>query len=220
MCVPQVLLYLQALADRFHLQELVRFSTEVVRAEPVDSTAAHQPNSAAASTQQQPHQQQQQAEPQNLPLPWQRWQVTWRELGAAGTQPNSSSSSAAASTTAAGSVACAAGDPASVSTEHTELFDALLVCNGHYTEPNVPDIPGAAGFPGVLMHSHNYRRADRFRGQHVTVIGPSYSGAPPWTTQTRRVTHGWARVKQIQYMSSFRTRSHIGRCCCKAEAHH
>lgn len=175
-CSEEVLLYLQAFADRFHLQELVRFSTEVVRAVPVSSTAAHQPSGTAATTQQQPHQQQQQADPPNLPLPWQRWQVTWRELGAAGTQPNSSGSSAAASTAAAGGAAYAPDGPAVVSTEHTELFDALLICNGHYTEPNVPDILGAAGFPGVLMHSHNYRRADRFRGQHVAVIGPSYSG--------------------------------------------
>lgn len=170
-----MLLYLQAFADRFHLQELVHLSTEVVRAVPVQaSTAAHQQaGSVAASTQQQPHQQQPAAP--NPPVPWQRWQVTWRGLGACGIHTNSST--AAVRAAAAGGAACVADGPAPASAEHTELFDALLVCNGHYTEPNVPDIPGASEFPGLLMHSHNYRRADRFKGQHVAVIGPSYSGA-------------------------------------------
>ncbi|WIA31500.1 hypothetical protein OEZ86_002393 [Tetradesmus obliquus] len=37
-------------------------------------------------------------------------------------------------------------------------------------------LPGAEGWPGLLMHSHNYRSAERFKGQHVAVLGASFSG--------------------------------------------
>jgi hypothetical protein len=57
-----------------------------------------------------------------------------------------------------------------------ERFDAVAVCNGHYAEPRVPDLPGMSGFPGALLHSHNYRDPERFRGMTVAVLGASVSG--------------------------------------------
>jgi hypothetical protein len=56
------------------------------------------------------------------------------------------------------------------------VFDAVVVCNGHYSEPNLPQVEGAATFPGLQMHSHNYRQPDGFRGQTVLVVGASNSG--------------------------------------------
>jgi hypothetical protein len=38
-------------------------------------------------------------------------------------------------------------------------FDALCVCNGHYSATNLPEVAGADCFPGLQMHSHNYRSA-------------------------------------------------------------
>ena len=38
-----------------------------------------------------------------------------------------------------------------------EVFDAVAVCNGHYSEPDMPAIEGASSFPGHTLHSHNYR---------------------------------------------------------------
>eukprot|EP00200_Dunaliella_tertiolecta_P007682 CAMPEP_0202382138 /NCGR_PEP_ID=MMETSP1127-20130417/41302_1 /ASSEMBLY_ACC=CAM_ASM_000462 /TAXON_ID=3047 /ORGANISM="Dunaliella tertiolecta, Strain CCMP1320" /LENGTH=615 /DNA_ID=CAMNT_0048981271 /DNA_START=66 /DNA_END=1913 /DNA_ORIENTATION=+ len=55
-------------------------------------------------------------------------------------------------------------------------FDALVVCNGHYTEPNLPDVPGMDATPVFQMHSHNYRSPDQFKGQVVLVVGNSNSG--------------------------------------------
>jgi len=59
-----------------------------------------------------------------------------------------------------------------------EHFDALVVANGHYTQPNVPEppLPGADTFPGTQMHSHNYRRPGPFAGQVVVVVGAQSSG--------------------------------------------
>ncbi|KAL6645367.1 hypothetical protein ACP70R_016975 [Stipagrostis hirtigluma subsp. patula] len=83
--------------------------------------------------------------------------------------------------------------------EEEEAFDAVVVCNGHYTEPRVADIPGttrccmrglemildadrggAAGvdaWPGKQMHSHSYRVPDPFLDQVVVIIGAQNSGA-------------------------------------------
>ena len=57
-----------------------------------------------------------------------------------------------------------------------EMFDAVAVCNGHFSEPHIPDLPGLADFPGVALHSHNYRRPDSFAGSRVVVLGSSVSG--------------------------------------------
>ncbi|KAF6261626.1 putative dimethylaniline monooxygenase [Scenedesmus sp. NREL 46B-D3] len=62
------------------------------------------------------------------------------------------------------------------SSMHEQQFDAVLLCNGHYSEPQLPQLPGAAGWPGQLLHSHSYRSAERFKGQHVAVVGASFSG--------------------------------------------
>jgi thioredoxin reductase len=56
-----------------------------------------------------------------------------------------------------------------------ESFDAVAVCNGHYSEPRVPDLPGARDFPGHLVHSHNYREPTPFVDQRIALLGASAS---------------------------------------------
>ncbi|XP_071723578.1 flavin-containing monooxygenase FMO GS-OX-like 4 [Rutidosis leptorrhynchoides] len=56
-----------------------------------------------------------------------------------------------------------------------EVFDAVVICNGHYTEPRLADIPGVNLWPGKQMHSHNYRVPEPFRDQVVVLIGSSAS---------------------------------------------
>ena len=90
-----------------------------------------------------------------------------------------------------------------------ERFDAVAVCNGHFSEPRVPELPGFADFPGIALHSHNYRHRDAFAGKRVVVLGSSVSGGdlsrelgkvaevffsgrlfrdvPPWSDQAGRV---------------------------------
>lgn len=52
--------------------------------------------------------------------------------------------------------------------EDTE-FDHLIVCSGHHWNPYTPDYPGT--FSGLQMHSHDYRKAERFEGKRVLVVG-------------------------------------------------
>uniref|UniRef100_A0ACD5WQJ9 Uncharacterized protein n=1 Tax=Avena sativa TaxID=4498 RepID=A0ACD5WQJ9_AVESA len=57
-----------------------------------------------------------------------------------------------------------------------EAFDAVVVCNGHFTEPRLADIAGIDTWPGKQMHSHSYRVPDPFQGQVVVIIGYHPSG--------------------------------------------
>eukprot|EP00879_Flechtneria_rotunda_P014489 GHRR01015140.1.p1 GENE.GHRR01015140.1~~GHRR01015140.1.p1 ORF type:complete len:242 (+),score=85.93 GHRR01015140.1:1122-1847(+) len=55
-------------------------------------------------------------------------------------------------------------------------FDAVVVANGHYNEPNLPVVEGADSWSGLQLHSHNYRIPEQFAGQTVVVVGASNSG--------------------------------------------
>ncbi|KAI3924638.1 hypothetical protein MKX01_009508 [Papaver californicum] len=57
-----------------------------------------------------------------------------------------------------------------------EVFDVVVVCNGHYTEPLIAGIPGIDTWPGEQIHSHNYRVPEPFLDQVVLLVGNSSSG--------------------------------------------
>jgi len=63
-------------------------------------------------------------------------------------------------------------------TPSSEHFDALVVANGHYSLPNLPDppLPGSDSWPGTQMHAHNYRNPASFAGKVVVVVGAQSSG--------------------------------------------
>jgi cation diffusion facilitator CzcD-associated flavoprotein CzcO len=58
----------------------------------------------------------------------------------------------------------------------TRTFDALVVANGHYSQPRVPPVAGLAEFPGRVVHTHDYRTAAPFAGLRVVVVGAAASG--------------------------------------------
>jgi len=49
------------------------------------------------------------------------------------------------------------------------------VANGHFSTPNIPSFDGMERFPGRISHSHDFRDAREYIGQHVLVIGGSMS---------------------------------------------
>ncbi|XP_061357805.1 flavin-containing monooxygenase FMO GS-OX-like 4 isoform X7 [Gastrolobium bilobum] len=55
-----------------------------------------------------------------------------------------------------------------------EIYDALVICNGHYVQPRLAHIPGINAWPGKQMHSHNYRTPEPFQDQ-VFIIGSAAS---------------------------------------------
>lgn len=58
----------------------------------------------------------------------------------------------------------------------TEDFDAIIVCNGHYSVPNIPNCLGLDSFKGNTMHSHDYRSPKSFTGKTILCLGAGASG--------------------------------------------
>ncbi|KAH1080836.1 hypothetical protein J1N35_020597 [Gossypium stocksii] len=52
-----------------------------------------------------------------------------------------------------------------------EVFEAVVICNGKHTEPKVAEFPGRDTWPGLQMHSHNYRTPEQFENKIVVLIG-------------------------------------------------
>lgn len=63
---------------------------------------------------------------------------------------------------------------------HRDIYDAVVVANGHYSIPYIPDIKGMKEFqiahPNIISHSKNYRTPDGLAGKKVIVVGNGPSG--------------------------------------------
>ena len=65
-------------------------------------------------------------------------------------------------------------------TVYEKTYDAVVVANGHYTVPNLPNIKGIKEWnrvnPGVISHTKFYRRPGPFTDKKVMVVGNAASG--------------------------------------------
>jgi len=57
----------------------------------------------------------------------------------------------------------------------TEMYDWVIVANGHFSVPNIPTFDGIESFSGRVMHGHDFRDAREFAGKNVLIVGGSYS---------------------------------------------
>lgn len=57
----------------------------------------------------------------------------------------------------------------------TETFDYVVVATGHFSTPSYPEVAGLDRFPGRVMHAHDFRDAQEFKGKRLLLIGSSYS---------------------------------------------
>lgn len=46
----------------------------------------------------------------------------------------------------------------------TYIFDVVFVANGHSSTPITPHITGMEEFKGKMIHSHDYRSAEKYHG--------------------------------------------------------
>lgn len=62
--------------------------------------------------------------------------------------------------------------------EESQLYDAVCICNGHYSLPAMPKLPGLHEyFTGRILHSIEYDDPSEFQGQSVLCIGGRASGS-------------------------------------------
>ena len=59
---------------------------------------------------------------------------------------------------------------------NVEIFDFVLICNGHHGDKNVPHINGQDLYKGLTLHSMEYFKPDGFEGKSVVVVGSGNSG--------------------------------------------
>ena len=75
---------------------------------------------------------------------------------------------------------------------YTEQFDNVIVANGHFSTPQVPEFDGIKTFNGRVMHAHDFRDALEFKDKDVLIVGRSYSaediGSQCWKYGARSVT--------------------------------
>jgi len=72
----------------------------------------------------------------------------------------------------------AAGDGFAVETARAIYYArAVVMATGLNRVSNPDRLPGQEGFRGALIHSRDYRNADRFGGQRVLVVGAGNTGA-------------------------------------------
>ncbi|XP_012544129.1 flavin-dependent monooxygenase FMO2 isoform X1 [Bombyx mori] len=57
-----------------------------------------------------------------------------------------------------------------------ENYDYVIVGNGHFSTPNMPNIRGEKLFKGTIIHSHDYRVPDVYKDRRVLVVGAGPSG--------------------------------------------
>ncbi len=76
--------------------------------------------------------------------------------------------------------------------EYSEVFDHVVVANGHFSTPSVPYFEGFGTFNGRILHSHDFRDAVEFKDKDVLIIGTSYSaediGSQCWKYGSKSVT--------------------------------
>ncbi|PAN09292.1 hypothetical protein PAHAL_2G006900 [Panicum hallii] len=57
-----------------------------------------------------------------------------------------------------------------------EVFDAIVVAVGQFTQPRIPTINGMDKWSRRQLHSHSYRVPDSFHGEVVVIVGCHESG--------------------------------------------
>ncbi len=61
-----------------------------------------------------------------------------------------------------------------------QVYDAVVVANGHYSVPHIPDIKGIKewdqAYPGIIVHSKYYQNPTRYTRKKVVIVGNSASG--------------------------------------------
>ena len=63
-----------------------------------------------------------------------------------------------------------------VKTKYYQQFDKVIVCNGHFSVPNIPKILNSEIFKGKIMHSHNFRNPVDYISKVILIVGTSVSG--------------------------------------------
>ncbi|ODT14736.1 MAG: pyridine nucleotide-disulfide oxidoreductase [Kaistia sp. SCN 65-12] len=94
-------------------------------------------------------------------------------------------------------VVCDRGERFRIETDRIN-FAARGVVNatGTWEKPYIPAYPGADRFRGRQLHTHDYRAADEFAGQHVVIVGGGISAIQLLDEISRVTSTTWVTRRQ------------------------
>jgi len=84
----------------------------------------------------------------------------------------------------------------------------LLVATGIFGNPFIPNVPGVEGHANV-MHSHNYRSAEDYKGQSVLIVGAGNSAAEIAIELTSSSMVHLVSRQDLQYFSDTQKLYHV-----------
>ena len=86
-------------------------------------------------------------------------------------------------------------------TDHKEEFDWVICASGHFSTPNLPIYKSLDNFSGRVLHSHDFRNAEEFKGKDILIVGSSYSaediGSQCYKYGVKSVTFSFRTKKMI-----------------------
>lgn len=74
----------------------------------------------------------------------------------------------------------------------TEICDFIVIASGEYCEPVTPYLEGIDTFKGNVIHSHDYKEPEVYKGRRVLIVGAGASGldlATHLTNVTSKLVH-------------------------------
>ncbi|XP_076099668.1 dimethylaniline monooxygenase [N-oxide-forming] 2-like isoform X1 [Mytilus galloprovincialis] len=81
-----------------------------------------------------------------------------------------------------------------------DIFDCVMVCNGHLHEPFIPTFKGIANFTGRVLHTHDYKDFRGFEGKRVLVIGIGNSASDVASELSRHAEHVYMSTRTGTYV--------------------
>lgn len=76
----------------------------------------------------------------------------------------------------------------------------VISATGSWEQPHIPNLPGAAEFPGTQLHTVDYRRPEPFAGQHVVIVGGANSAAQILADVSTVADTTWATLRPPRFM--------------------
>jgi cation diffusion facilitator CzcD-associated flavoprotein CzcO len=97
-------------------------------------------------------------------------------------------------------VVCERGDRFRIETDRG-LFSARGIINatGTWESPYVPDYPGRELFKGRQLHTHDYKTAAEFAGQHVVIVGGGISAIQLLNEISQVTTTTWVTRREVVF---------------------
>lgn len=86
----------------------------------------------------------------------------------------------------------------SLSNGMTEIFDYLLVANGHHWSPRMPQYKGK--FTGRFIHSHDFKNSEPFKNERVLVLGGGNSACDCAVETSRVSAHTAVSMRRGYYI--------------------